>query len=167
MSKLGMSGFEKINTPLIPLGNGDAANSGCTVSYTGHKLPPSQVTSHQARVLVCPGSRPQVPGFLAVAALSLAGTRGDRREALAAETSGACDCGSVQPGELLPGEHQPRGVISLLSWGLCVALPTPNTRGKRILLAAEHCLGLQTLNLANGEVSVAPRRFCCEIKIWV
>ena len=37
--------------------------------------------------------------------------------------------------------------MSSLSWGLCVALPTPNMRGKRIQLAAEHCLGLQTLNL--------------------
>lgn len=74
MSKLEMSGFEQINTPLIPLGNGDATNSGCRENYTGHELPPSQVTSRQAHVLVCPGSRPQVPGFLAVAALSPAGT---------------------------------------------------------------------------------------------
>lgn len=50
MSKLEMSGFEQINTPLIPLGNRDATNSGCRANYTGHELPPSQVTSRQAHV---------------------------------------------------------------------------------------------------------------------
>ena len=55
MSKLEMSGFEKINTPLIPLGNGDATNSGCTVSYTGQQnsLPPR---------VGCGQSHAQAPG---------------------------------------------------------------------------------------------------------
>lgn len=73
MSKLEMSGFEQINTPLIPLGNGDATNSGCRANSTGHELPlPGDKP---------PGTRPGLPwvqapgpGLLAVAALSPAGT---------------------------------------------------------------------------------------------
>ena len=118
------------------------------------------MTSRQAHVLVRPGSRRQVAGFLATAALSQAGTRGDRREALAAETSGARDCGSIQVGELLPGEHQPGGGDEPSPGACAWPCPHPIRGGKnsadQIQLGTEHCLGLQTLNLANGGVSVAP-----------
>ena len=54
------------------------------------------------------------------------------------------------------------GATSPLTWGLCVALPTPSTWGTwkapadQIQLGAKHCLGLQTLILANAGVPVAP-----------
>lgn len=100
------------------------------------------------------------------ATLTLAGTRGSRREELTPigrETTSAGACGSIQSEELLPGEPRSRGGDEPSHMGPClVALPTPSTWRKwkaladLILLATEHRLDLQTLISANAGVPVAP-----------
>lgn len=83
-----------------------------------------------------PGARPGPPCVQA-----LEGERSWPPEA--AGTTGACDCGSIQTGALLPGEPRSQGVKGPVTRGLCVALPTASTWGKRKAPAAQTQLGTE------------------------